>query len=118
MLEAIAADASLLDEVLAEVTDRAVAQMPAPRTPRGVDLDDAVEVDRGGDVAVDTDTDSQVAPSPLREGAQRAAARGADNRSRVIEARNSLAASGAEPSVSAIARATGLDRRTVRRHLS
>ena len=117
VLEAIAADSTLLDEVLAEVTDRAVAQMPAPRTPREHDLDDAVEIDRGGDVAVDTDTDSQAAPAPLREGAQRAAARGANNRSRVIEARNTIAASGAKPSVSAIARATGLDRRTVRRHL-
>ena len=118
VLDAIAADTTLLDEVLAEVTDRAVAQMPAPRTPHEADLDVAVEIDRGGDVAVDTDSDRQAAPESLREGARIAAERGQDNRSRVIEARNALAASGAEPSVSAIARATGLDRRTVRRHLS
>lgn len=100
VLAAIASDSTLLDSLLATSADRAVDQMPAP-APRT-------------DIEVDVDP---AQPDSLREGARLSAEAAESNRERVLRTRDALAAHGEDPTISAIARETGLDRRTVRRHL-
>jgi len=106
VLDALASDPGLMDAILSEATDRAITQLPArPSTPTPADDDEGAvaTIDRPG----------------LVDGAAASAATAAANRERVRALRAELlAATGEEPSKSELARRTGLDRRTIGRHLS
>lgn len=105
VLAAIAANPDLIYAAIGAEVDTATAAAPGPAVA-------APDSDRGGVAVMDR-------PAGLDTGAEAARTVGAANRALVRRARaDIMAATGTEPSVSELARRTGLNRRTVSRHLS
>ena len=111
VLEALASDPGLMDAVLSEATDRAITQMPPPSSTAIAGVED-----EGAGAVATMDRPSQAG---LAEGTAASAGTGAANRALVRSLREEIIReTGEEPSKSELARRTGLDRRTVGRHLS
>lgn len=106
VLDALASDPGLMDAILSEATDRAITQMPATAptpTPTDDDTGAVATIERPG----------------LADGTAASAATAAANRQLVRSLRDEIIReTGTAPTKSELARRTGLDRRTVGRHLA